>query len=178
MAKKNESSPKPQNLPAAEDADSSALRQQESPESGSPAGLLAYWSSKYSGPIPPPDFLREYDAIVPGAASRILGWAEQQTTHRIGMEKSVTTSEMRRSWGGLAAGLLVVLTCVIGGSILVNNGHDWAGTTIATVPVVSLAGVFVYGTVSRRDERIKKAAIMMGKEPDAVQPQITSGGNV
>jgi hypothetical protein len=48
------------------------------------------------------------------------------------------------------------MTCVIGGVWNVSNGHDVAGTAIATTTVVGLAGVFVYGALMRRNERRQK----------------------
>jgi uncharacterized membrane protein len=45
-------------------------------------------STSFSGPIPPPLILKQYDDLVPGAAARILAQAEQQTAHRIALENN------------------------------------------------------------------------------------------
>ena len=63
-------------------------------------------SQSYSGPVPPPAVLREYDQIVPGAAARILAQAEAQTQHRIKLEDKVTTSDICRSYWGLGIGAI------------------------------------------------------------------------
>jgi hypothetical protein len=55
------------------------------------------------------------------------------------------------------AGFLIGLFTVGCGTAAVLCGHDVAGATIATTGVASLVGVFVYGTVTRRQEREKKA---------------------
>ena len=40
-------------------------------------------AQQFSGPIPPPDALAQYNNIVPGAAERILKMAENQAAARI-----------------------------------------------------------------------------------------------
>jgi uncharacterized membrane protein len=118
---------------------------------------------QFSGPVPPPAILREYEQIVPGAAKQILDQAEKQTDHRIEIEKQVIRSDIRRSWSGLwIAGIISILS-ISGGILLVLNGHDVAGATIATASVATLAGVFVYGTKQRQQERVEKAKIMAGR---------------
>lgn len=47
-----------------------------------PAGLIVAQSASFSGPIPPPAILHQYDAVIPGAAERILKMAEEQSKHR------------------------------------------------------------------------------------------------
>jgi uncharacterized membrane protein len=96
----------------------------------------------HSGPFPPPEVLERYDVIVPGAARRILTLAEEQTRHRIRLEKRAVW----RSFCGLVAGLVVSAGCVGGGVFLVYRGHDYAGGAIATAAVLSLATVFLHGT--------------------------------
>ena len=121
-------------------------------------------TTSFSGPLPHPEVLRQYDEIVPGLATRIVAQAERQTDHRISLETKVIDSDTRRSRHGLVCGFIVSLTCVVGGIITVLMGHDWAGTTIATAAVVALASVFVYGTATRRSERTEKAKIMTGQK--------------
>jgi len=89
--------------------------------------------------------------------------AEMEGQHRRALERQKITSEIRRSWGGLIIGGLLSFISVVGGIWLVSLGHDWAGGTIATMSVVGLAGVFVYGSQSLRAERIEKAKIMSGQ---------------
>jgi uncharacterized membrane protein len=48
----------------------------------------------FSGPLPPPEILAQYNEIVPGAAERILKMAEEQSAHRRGLEDKT----IRRNW--------------------------------------------------------------------------------
>ena len=43
----------------------------------------------FRGPLPPPDVMRGYEDIVPGAADRILAMAEKEQQHRFDCEKKI-----------------------------------------------------------------------------------------
>ena len=45
--------------------------------------------ASWSGPLPPPEALQKYDAIVPGAASRIFEMAERRHQHQIDQENTL-----------------------------------------------------------------------------------------
>ena len=120
----------------------------------------ATMSAQYSGPLPLPSHLREYDDIVPGAAERILSMVERQSQHRQELEKIVVKGDTRRSWAGLVFGGFLAICCVGGGVALCFFGQSVAGATIATASVVGLAGVFVYGPHSRRAEREEKQDVI------------------
>src|SRR4051794_22436827 len=49
---------------------------------------IAHEVAEFSGPLPPPSYLREYDIILPGAASRIISMAEAEQRHRHAWERS------------------------------------------------------------------------------------------
>ncbi len=50
---------------------------------------------------------------------------------------------------------LIAIVLILCGTILVYNGHDWAGTTMIVSTIASVVGVFVYGTQTRRSERLE-----------------------
>lgn len=49
---------------------------------------LKVQSMNYSGPIPPPDIIKDYENILPGSADRIISMAEKQADHRRDIEKN------------------------------------------------------------------------------------------
>lgn len=130
-----------------------------------PQVLAAYGqiTKSFSGPLPPPEILREYDELVPGSAKTFIDTFSDQAHHRMDLEKTHLRSDRRRSWGGLIAGFVVAMTALCGGIWLVYMGHDTAGATIGTVGLGGLVGTFVYGTKSQRTERIEKAKLMVRK---------------
>lgn len=137
--------------------------QQIAPIQGPPEQQMRFvaTATSYSGPIPPPEMLERFNELIPRGAHRILKMAEKQQDHRHKLEEKVITSDIRRSWGGLAAGLVVAIVSIALGCTLVFNGHDAAGTTIATATVVGLVTAFLTGTSRRKQERAEKAQNLM-----------------
>lgn len=139
----------------------------QQPDSPLPANLLAAYaqvSTSYSGPLPSPEMLKQYDEIAPGAAKLFIETFRDQAHHRMELEKAYLKSDRRRSWGGLVAGFVIAMTALCGGMTLVYFGHDLAGTTLGTSGLGGLVGTFVYGTRSQRSERLEKAKIMTGRK--------------
>lgn len=64
---------------------------------------------EFSGPLPQPEDLQRYDAIVPGAADRIIAMAETQALHRQDIEKNSVASEIALRRNGQGCGLAIVL---------------------------------------------------------------------
>ena len=61
---------------------------------------VAHEVAEFSGPLPPPYYLREYEATAPGAPDRIISMAEQEQQHRHAWERSAlsnTTVGLSRS---------------------------------------------------------------------------------
>ena len=142
----------PENQPATRQADFVA------PEQKSSQAIVM--SESWSGPFPPPSVIEKYEDMVPGAADRILKMTENQTAHRIQIEQMVIRGDSIRSYIGLIFGFILSMTVISGGIYLVANGHDWAGGVLIGLDLIGLAGVFVYGSRSRRAEREQMAEKM------------------
>ena len=54
-------------------------------------------SESYSGPIPHPDILVKYDSVITDGADRIMKMAENQQSHRIGIESRIINSQSNQS---------------------------------------------------------------------------------
>jgi uncharacterized membrane protein len=61
---------------------------------------LSVSQTRHSGPIPDPETLSRYAAIIPDGAERIMQMAEQQSNHRRSLEKTVVESQARISERG------------------------------------------------------------------------------
>lgn len=120
--------------------------------------------SFHSGPIPPPDDLARYNDIIPNGADRILAMAEKQSDHRMHIEKLAIGSEIRRAYLGLWLGFVVTLAVLVSSLILIETGHGTEGLALIGIDIVALAGLFVYGSNNRKNERIQKAKIMTNQE--------------
>lgn len=72
--------------------------------------------SEFSGPIPPPNIMRGYEEILPGAADRILSMAERQSQHRQDMEKKIVEAEARDSYHGVWFAFIMGMTSLACGT--------------------------------------------------------------
>ena len=112
----------------------------------------------WSGPLPPPAVLEQYDALVPGAAERIFRRWEKQSDHRMEMEKATGESDSRRSDKGLLFAFILSLIIISSGTYIAVYVQPWVGASIIGGNIAGLAGIFVYGTNARRRERERKAS--------------------
>ena len=107
----------------------------------------------FSGPLPPPALLKEYDIIIPNGAERIIAMVEAQSKHRQELELKVVSSDIKNSRTGLHYGLIIGLTAVVGGVVCTIAGYQAAGSIIGGSGLTGLVSVFVYGSRQRRKER-------------------------
>lgn len=68
-------------------------------------------SEQFSGPMPHPKHLREYEVVLPGAAERILSMAERNLNHNMAGNKSMLDAEIEDRKRGMryGAGLFALL---------------------------------------------------------------------
>lgn len=71
-------------------------------------------SEQFSGPMPHPKHLREYEEILPGAAERILSMTEKNLQHNMdadsrALEAEIEDSKRGMQYGAGLFGLLIVL---------------------------------------------------------------------
>lgn len=117
-------------------------------------GQIITQLESFSGPLPPPQILSEYEKIVPGSAAKILDMAVGQSEHRKSLETNVINSNITNSRLGLYFGLLIGLTGIIAGTVLGLYDKQIAGGVIGGGSLVSLVGVFIYGSQQRQKERV------------------------
>lgn len=130
---------RPDNPPASQPADVVGAR---------PAAIRV--TRLWRSPLPPPQHLREYESIAPGAAERILADASKQLEQGRRIETTIVNSNSRRAYLGLAAAFILSVMLIGGGIYLIDRGHDWSGVTIIGMNVVGLAGAFLRAAQERR----------------------------
>ncbi len=109
----------------------------------------------FSGPVPPPELLREYEAILPGSAGRIFAMAEKQQNHRISLESVAVPAREHRANRGQVFALVVALAGLAVAAYAVGQGQQWAAIAIGGADLAILAGLFVNarGSVARSLKR-------------------------
>jgi uncharacterized membrane protein len=140
------------------------------------------FAASYEGLLPPPNHLREYDEIAPGAGREIISWVSAESNHRRQLDnkeqehrlkletresdhrmalenKGMELGEKALDWGIFRAnlGMLLAWPLVIGivgaGTFLIYAGHDVAGATLAETALALVGG----GYLLQRIERIMRA---------------------
>jgi len=109
-------------------------------------------SLTWSGPLPPPEYLRGYELVSRGAAGRLLTIFEGEALHRREMERQHLTAlvddrsrerdERRR---GQYCGFAIGVVAIVAGAVVAIMGHGISGTLIGTGGVSGLVAAFVYG---------------------------------
>lgn len=106
----------------------------------------------FSGPLPPPQILKGYNEIIPGAAERIMCMAERQAQHRQGIERDSLNAEIRDGRRGQLFGFILAMTAVLGAIYCFSMGYTTGGSVIGLSTVTGLVSVFVYGRHQKRKE--------------------------
>lgn len=70
-------------------------------------------SEQYSGPIPHPRHLREYNEIIPGGAERILAMTEKQQEHNMAVQNKIVDCEIRDRHVGMACGFIAFAGLIV-----------------------------------------------------------------
>lgn len=94
-------------------------------------------SEQFSGPMPHPKHLREYDDILPGAAERILSMAERNLEHNIDMDQKVVGAEVadRKLGMYLGAGLFGLLIVGAFATLFVTTNPVVPGLFLGTAAI-------------------------------------------
>lgn len=122
-------------------------------------------ASAFSGPIPPPNILKQYDDIVPGAADRILKMAEQQSAHRQRLEVKAVDSMDFNAKLGTISGLIVALIFAIVATYCIYKGANLIGLAMVIGDITGLLFAYLYGKRSvDHDLASKRAANRLNQE--------------
>lgn len=107
----------------------------------------------YSGPIPHPESLAQYDRIYPGAGKLIIDNGVAESQHRRQLETNSLTytrnDRRRRDWMGFVIGVIGVFA----GAWLIHEGHAVVGTALSGGTIVILVGMFLGADTSVTQHR-------------------------
>lgn len=106
----------------------------------------------HSGPLPPPETLRQYDEIVPDGAERIMVMAEKEQAHRHHMNHC----EESRATLGIFSSLGIVIVFAGVASFSLSLGYAVEAAAILGTTLVGIVGAFIYGARGQHAERMKQ----------------------
>jgi uncharacterized membrane protein len=113
---------------------------------------IAVSSATYSGPIPPPSMLAEYERICPGFAARIMTNAEDEAKHRRSLEAQVVNAQIedrvshrKESKRGQLCALFITLGALTAGAFTAYTGHEMAGSILGIGGIGGIVTTFILG---------------------------------
>lgn len=107
---------------------------------------ISMQSEVYSGPLPHPAILKQYEDVMPGAADRIFKMAERQASSRQENERSIIKAESRDSLLGEIFAFIISMFGIGGGIWLINSGNTAAGSVLSALCLGSIVASFITGT--------------------------------
>jgi len=69
-------------------------------------------SENFSGPMPHPKHLQQYEEILPGSAKRMLAMAEKAQEHNASMQKTIVAAEVEDQKRGMVFGFIGLLVAL------------------------------------------------------------------
>jgi len=129
-------------------------------KSSSVKTLTKVAGSSFSGPIPPPEIIRGYDEVVPGAADRIISMAEKQSEHRQRMEEIMIRAESRDGLLGICFAFALGLGCIIVAAIVVilvpKSAGAIFGSLLGITGIGTIIATFITGTHANSGDKSEK----------------------
>jgi len=110
----------------------------------------------HAGPLPSPETLSGYENVLPGAAERIFKMAETQANHRREMENLFMKAMSRDSLLGILFAFVLGLSTIGGGIWIATSGNTGAGIFLSSIGLTGLAGAFIFGTRTGKNDNDEK----------------------
>ena len=104
----------------------------------------------YSGILPHPMLLKQFDEVLPGTAERIITMTEKEGEHRRIIEKQIVDSEFKIQNQGIKLGFLIALVGILGSIFLAFYDKTIASTILGGSTLVSLVSVFIKGINTKK----------------------------
>ena len=145
----NEEQHQPSEEPEEEPSSAENLSEQSSESRTSGYLVSSHTSVEWDYPWPPPGALEKFEEILPGAAERIFNEFEKEAAHRRTQEENALKSSIRRSWGGLILGTVVILAVLFLAGFLAYIGQSTAATIIAAADLAAILWAYLSTANSR-----------------------------
>ena len=128
-------------------------------------------AESWGGVLPPPEVLKRYEDIVPGAASRILQAVEQEQRHRQSREREAREQETLAletaqeaqvkgaQWRFISFLVIYALSIlgIAGGIYIILVGPQWWGLAVCVAHIAAMLAAFVFSADVRSLNRLPRA---------------------
>ncbi|WP_444878207.1 DUF2335 domain-containing protein [Citrobacter koseri] len=113
-------------------------------ESGKFQAMVSHETS-FSGPLPPPEIIRDYDKILPGGAERIFAMAEKEQAHRHNIDSTAVNGAISKDKRGQWMGFSIAVIILAIASVFAWRGNTTFAGTLIAIDLLGLVSVFVLG---------------------------------
>ncbi len=107
-------------------------------------GSVSYREEQFSGPLPSPNILADYDSVVPGTAKLMVEIMQNQAKRRMELERSLTRFWIFQVVLSQVMAFILAMTGILGGIYLTANDQSVVGLVAITASIGSLVGVFLW----------------------------------
>jgi uncharacterized membrane protein len=96
-------------------------------------------SQQWSGPLPPPAALDQFNQIIPNGAERIMAMVEREQEHRISGEKAILQATISDTSRGHWIGFLIAVAAIAGAAWTAYiNAHPSVSIALVGLPLVAI----------------------------------------
>lgn len=114
----------------------------------------------FSGPIPHPRLLAEYEKLMPGSTDRFMKMAEQQQLHRMKLEDAAVNSELKSNRLGQVFGFTLAAMVILAGIAMSFLGMPWFGVPLTVGMMAVLVALYTKGKIHMdADLKNKKGSV-------------------
>ncbi|AXP80924.1 hypothetical protein CJ739_1839 [Mariniflexile rhizosphaerae] len=107
----------------------------------------------FSGPLPSPEVLQQYNNVVKDGAERVVKMAENQSKHRMDLEDFAIKGQIKQSGRGQIFGFTLALLCIASTVYLATEGYETLAIALGTTTVIGLASIFVLGKIFQSKDK-------------------------
>lgn len=102
--------------------------------------VVATSHQQWSGPLPPPAALQQFNAIIPNGAERIIGMVEREQAHRLQQESIVQNATVNDTRRGHWMGFGISIAAIVAAALTAYFGaHPSVSVALVGLPIVALA---------------------------------------
>lgn len=112
----------------------------------------------FSGPLPPPAILEDYERILPGAAARVFTMAEENNNFGIEIDRELVRGQFMERRLAQLGGFILGMTGLVGAIYLGINGFEIAAGSLGGVTLASLVSTFIYGHKKTKSKENSKSS--------------------
>lgn len=108
---------------------------------------------RFSGPIPHPRHMREYEDICPGSADRLIMMAEQSLAHAQEIQRSALDGDIHDTKAGRIYGLVALIALIVAATFAMYTDHEVAAAAFLGAGVLGVVGQLIQGQKQDKSEK-------------------------